>query len=197
MIKIAGAAAYHEAGHAVANAALGYNVRFVIACGDTGLTKVVAGERPLFDIAVVCLAGASPCKTSRGSYFPYKVGIDVREAAMAKRLGRFERDILVVIAQLRGEGYSVNIAEKAEQLTGRSISLGAVYATVDRLEKKGLVRSRLSEATPERGGKPKRYYSITAPGERALAETRAADAKILGAVVARTAVTKIWTAAGG
>jgi PadR family transcriptional regulator PadR len=106
---------------------------------------------------------------------------------MSERLGRFERDILVAVAQLGRKGYSVNIADKAEQLTGTSVSLGAVYATVDRLQKKGLVESRLAEATPERGGKPKRYYWITAPGERALAEARAADAKIWGAVGGVTA----------
>ena len=97
-----------------------------------------------------------------------------------KRLGQFEREILLAIAHLSGRGYGVTIAKEVERITGRSVSLGAVYATVDRLQKKRMISSELGEATPERGGKPKRYYRVEAPGERALAEARAADEKIWG-----------------
>lgn len=76
---------------------------------------------------------------------------------MRHGLGEFELRVLLVINQLRGQGYAVSIADEIQQRAGKSISLGAVYATVDRLEKKRLVSSKLGEPTPERGGKPKRF----------------------------------------
>jgi PadR family transcriptional regulator, regulatory protein PadR len=102
-------------------------------------------------------------------------------------LGEFELRVLLVINHLRGHGYAVSITDEIERRAGKSISLGAVYATVDRLEKKGLVSSKLGESTPERGGKPKRFYEVTAPGLLALSEARDAvirmwvDALPLGA----------------
>ena len=65
-----------------------------------------------------------------------------------------------------------------EQRSRKSASLGAVYATVDRLEKKGLASSRLGESTPERGGKPKRYYEVTALGLLALSKAREANIRL-------------------
>ena len=106
---------------------------------------------------------------------------------MRHGLGEFELRVLLVINQLRGQGYAVSIADEIQQRAGKSISLGAVYATVDRLEKKRLVSSKLGEPTPERGGKPKRFYEVTAPGLLALSEAREAvvrmwaDALPLGA----------------
>lgn len=91
------------------------------------------------------------------------------------RLGELERRILTVVLALQGDGYAVSIANAISDQLGRSISLGAVYATVDRLEKKGLIRSRLGEPTPQRGGKPKRLYTIEGLGQAALADTRDAD----------------------
>ena len=87
-------------------------------------------------------------------------------------MGDLERSILIAIVQLRGDGYAVTIANKASDLLKRSVSLGAVYGTVDRLEKKKFVASRLGDPTPERGGKPKRFYRIEAPGVEALNEDR-------------------------
>jgi PadR family transcriptional regulator len=89
-------------------------------------------------------------------------------------LGDFERSVLLAIVHLRGSGYGVSIADEIEHRTGKRVSFGAVYATLDRLQKKGLISSELGEATPQRGGKPKRFYRIEAPGERALREARAA-----------------------
>ena len=106
---------------------------------------------------------------------------------MRHGLGEFELRVLLVINQLRGQGYAVSIADEIQQRAGKSISLGAVYATVDRLEKKRLVSSKLGEPTPERGGKPKQFYEVTAPGLLALSEAREAvvrmwaDALPLGA----------------
>ena len=73
---------------------------------------------------------------------------------------------------MREKAYGVTIHEKAVQLaTPKSISLGAVYVTLDRLEDKGLISSWLSDPTPERGGRSKRFYRLEALGERALEES--------------------------
>ena len=90
-------------------------------------------------------------------------------------LGSLERRVLIAIAHLRGQGYAVSIAAEMTARFGKSGSLGAIYPTVDRLEKKRFVCSRLGDPTPERGGKPKRFYRIEALGQRALAEAQAAD----------------------
>lgn len=95
-------------------------------------------------------------------------------------LGDLERRVLLAINHLHGAGYAVSIAAEMQARFGRSVSLGAIYATVDRLEKKRFVSSRLGEATPERGGKPKRYYRIEALGQLALTATREAEARIWG-----------------
>jgi PadR family transcriptional regulator, regulatory protein PadR len=87
-------------------------------------------------------------------------------------LGEFETSVLLAIIHLQGRGYGVSIADEIERRAGKPVSFGAVYATLDRLQKKGLISSKLGEPTPERGGKPKRYYRIEAPGERALREAQ-------------------------
>ena len=74
------------------------------------------------------------------------------------RLGRLEHAVLSSVGWLGGRGYGVTIADKVEQIAKSPVTLGAIYATLDRLERKGFVSSRLGEATPQRGGKPKRYY---------------------------------------
>jgi len=89
------------------------------------------------------------------------------------RLGEFETAVLLAIVHLRGLGYGVSIADEIERRAGKPVSFGAVYATLDRLQKKGLISSKLGEPTPERGGKPKRCYRIEAPGEQALGEAQA------------------------
>jgi DNA-binding PadR family transcriptional regulator len=89
-----------------------------------------------------------------------------------KGLGEFETATLLAIVHLQGRGYGVSIADEIERRTGKPPSFGAVYATLDRLQKKGLVTSELGEPTPESGGKPKRFYRIGAPGERALREAQ-------------------------
>jgi PadR family transcriptional regulator, regulatory protein PadR len=86
-------------------------------------------------------------------------------------IGQFEQLVLTAILALRDDAYGVTIHAKAEELAEpKAISLGAVYVTLDRLEDKGLVSSRLSDPTPERGGRAKRCYRLEALGERALRE---------------------------
>jgi len=91
---------------------------------------------------------------------------------MDDRLGGFEELVLLAVAGLRGAGYGVTIQEQLEAETGHTISVGAVYATLDRLERKGLVSSRFGPASAERGGKRKRLFRITASAVEALHETR-------------------------
>lgn len=87
-------------------------------------------------------------------------------------LGQFEQLVLTAILALRDDAYGVTIHAKVEELAHpKPVSLGAVYVTLDRLEDKGLVASRLSDPTPERGGRAKRCYRLEALGERALQES--------------------------
>jgi PadR family transcriptional regulator, regulatory protein PadR len=90
----------------------------------------------------------------------------------ANYLGEFE--LLVMLAVIRlGEGaYGVPISREIEEQTGRDVAFGTVYATLERLQQKGFVRSNLGDATPERGGRAKRYFRVTATGLRTVRETR-------------------------
>lgn len=80
--------------------------------------------------------------------------------------------ILLAVIHLGDEAYGVPISRALEEHRGRSVSVGSVYAALERLETKGLVASRLGESTPERGGKAKRYFGITREGLRQVHETR-------------------------
>jgi PadR family transcriptional regulator PadR len=87
-------------------------------------------------------------------------------------LGQFEQLVLTAILALSDNAYGVTIHKNVSDLTApKRVSLGAVYATLDRLEDKGLVASWLSDPTPERGGRSKRHYRLEAAGERALRES--------------------------
>lgn len=94
------------------------------------------------------------------------------------RLGGFEELVLLAAHSLHPEGYAVAIGSLLEREGERAVALGAVYATLDRLERKGFVTSRLGEGTPERGGRRKRLYGVTADGLRALEQTRAVRARL-------------------
>ena len=88
------------------------------------------------------------------------------------RLGEFEELLLLAIQALREEPYVVPLQQYLEHTTGRRISLGAVYAGLERLEDKGYVRSSMTEPTRERGGKRNRVFSITREGKRTVQEVR-------------------------
>lgn len=75
--------------------------------------------------------------------------------------GEFDRRILVTIRQLEGGAYAPNIAQELERHAGRSVSRGALYTALDRLEQEGLVRWCIEDATEERGGLPKRRFETT------------------------------------
>lgn len=87
-------------------------------------------------------------------------------------LGEFEQVVLLAVARLEGEGYGVSIRREIERRTGREVTIGAVYATLSRLEDKELVSSREGETRPRRGGRARRHFRIEPAGVRALEETR-------------------------
>jgi PadR family transcriptional regulator PadR len=90
-------------------------------------------------------------------------------------LGEFELMLLLAVIQLGElgeEAYGVPISRELERHRGRDVSVGSVYAALERLEVKGLVVSSLGDPTPERGGKAKRYFKITKEGLRQVRETR-------------------------
>ena len=87
-------------------------------------------------------------------------------------LGNFELMVLLAVLQLSDEAYGVTIARELEEQTGREVVVASVYATLERLEERGLVTSSLGESTPERGGRAKRYFRITAAGIREVRDTR-------------------------
>ena len=88
------------------------------------------------------------------------------------QLGEFEEIVLLAIALLYDDAYSVAVVEELTQRLERPMSLGAVHRTMQRLEEKALVQSRFGESTPERGGRRKRLFTVTPLGEKALQEAR-------------------------
>ena len=87
-------------------------------------------------------------------------------------LGEFELMILLSVMGLGDGAYGVPIAREIERHRGQGVSLGSVYAALERMEGKGLVCSELGERTPERGGKAKRYFRLTEAGLRDVRKTR-------------------------
>lgn len=86
-------------------------------------------------------------------------------------LGSFEELVLLAILRNDADAYAVTIRRELERGSGSDVAMGAVYATLDRLEEKGLVASRLERRTGV-SGRPRRYYDVTTAGAAALAETR-------------------------
>lgn len=86
--------------------------------------------------------------------------------------GQFEQLVLTAIITLGDDAYGISIHRKVKELAhSQSVSLGAIYVTLDRMEDKGYVRSWLSDPTPERGGRSKRKYELKAAGDKALRES--------------------------
>lgn len=83
-------------------------------------------------------------------------------------LGSLEYIVLLAVVRLAPDAWGMTVRREIEQRTGRNLSIGAVYATLDRLEAKGLVSSTIGEPTSARGGRAKRHFRIEAAGQRAL-----------------------------
>ena len=89
-------------------------------------------------------------------------------------LGEFEHIVVLALLRLEDRAYGVTVRQEIELRTKREVSIGAVYATLDRMETKGYVKSRLGDPTPERGGRPKRFFRVTAKGVAAVNRTQKA-----------------------
>ena len=87
-------------------------------------------------------------------------------------MGEFEQLVLLALLRLDNDAYGMEVRQEIEERTGREISYGAVYTTLDRLEQKGYVAHRLGEATPERGGRAKKYFRALPAGRQALRATQ-------------------------
>ena len=87
-------------------------------------------------------------------------------------LGEFEHTLLLVLMQNKGKTYGTQLRLSLKELVNRDVSIGALYATLERLEKKSMVVSCLGAPTAERGGRAKRYFEITAQGKQVLRHTR-------------------------
>ena len=97
----------------------------------------------------------------------------------APSLGEFEQIVLLAILRLKDQAYGVSIRSEISNRTGREPASGALYTTLDRLERKGLLKSRIGEPTRQRGGRAKRYYVVTAPGAAAVARAQRAFRNLL------------------
>jgi PadR family transcriptional regulator PadR len=95
---------------------------------------------------------------------------------MSKRthIGNFELMVMLALLCLGEDAYGVPISHEIEEKSGREVALGSVYAALERLEVKGFVSATLGEPTPERGGRAKTYFRVTARGLRELRETQRA-----------------------
>jgi DNA-binding PadR family transcriptional regulator len=104
-------------------------------------------------------------------------------------LTTLEQHAMLAIVALQPNAYGISIQDHISQKAGYEPSVGSIYAALDRLEEKGFVRSKQGEATAERGGKRKLYFSLTAPGRRALDHSMNAVHKLGYAAGWREAVT--------
>jgi DNA-binding PadR family transcriptional regulator len=93
-------------------------------------------------------------------------------------LGEFEYAVLLAVLHLGEDAYAVPIRELIETRTGRPVARGALYTGLDRLESKGCLKSRMGDPSEERGGKARRYYSVTAAGMKAIRATHEAFASL-------------------
>jgi DNA-binding PadR family transcriptional regulator len=106
---------------------------------------------------------------------------------MMDGLGKFELPVLAAVLRLRDNAYGVSVVEEVSTREEREVPYGAVHTTLSRLEEKGFLSSKMGEPTAERGGRRKRFYSVTAKGQIALQEalssTRARAEFLRGLVV--------------
>lgn len=87
-------------------------------------------------------------------------------------LGEFEQIVLLAILRLQDRAYAVPLREEIQSRTGRRVARGALYTALDRLEQKRCLRSRMSEPMAERGGRSRRYFTVTAAGMAAIRASR-------------------------
>lgn len=120
-------------------------------------------------VAHNCLDNSIICNTFANKYLIHPTSSLMK----GERLGEFEELVLLAACNLHPDAYGVSIQETLHTQAQRSASLGAIYAALDRLQRKGYVDSWVGGATRQRGGRRKRFYQVTAAGLTALAESRA------------------------
>lgn len=106
----------------------------------------------------------------------------VEEMPDIPNLGEFEQVVILAVFRLGAAAYGVTIREEIVVRTAREVSAGALYTTLERLEEKGLLTSRLGDATPVRGGRAKRYVAVTPEGLAAVAHAQRSYRKLLEGV---------------
>jgi PadR family transcriptional regulator PadR len=104
------------------------------------------------------------------------------EQIMQAGLGEFEQIVLLAILRLGDAAYAVTIRDEIASCTDREPTAGALYTTLDRLEEKGLVTVRIGDPTPQRGGRAKRYFTVTAKGIRAVARVQRSYRRLLDGI---------------
>ena len=122
------------------------------------------------------------------------IGFDFYYSAVVmnteRLLGGFETLLLLAVIRLDGEAYGVNVREEFKKQAGKDVAVGAIYTGLDRLAQKGFVESWTGDPTPERGGRAKRFYRVTADGIRAIKETQKAIRKLSSGL---TLEKQIWS----
>jgi len=107
-----------------------------------------------------------------------KTGFVLQNRYMSSSLGRLELTVLLAVARLGDDAYGLAVRRDVSARTGRDYSIGAVYTTLQRLEDKGLVRSRATDPLPVRGGRSRRQFKLTANGTRAMREAERVAASV-------------------
>ena len=97
----------------------------------------------------------------------------------APLLGEFEQLVLLAVWRLGDNAYGATIRTELAERAGREVSVGALYTTLERLEDKGLLSSRMGEATAVRGGRPKRFLKVTQSGHQGLARSHASYMRMI------------------
>jgi PadR family transcriptional regulator, regulatory protein PadR len=115
----------------------------------------------------------------------------VKQMPRGELLGSLEYIVLLALIRLKSNAYGMTVRREIEERTGRNISIGAVYTTLDRLQTKGYVSSIVGEPTAERGGRAKRLFQIEADGERALRASREAIRKMTLGLARRWRTTSV------
>jgi len=95
-------------------------------------------------------------------------------------IGELEELILLLVGVLRDEAYAVGVLQEMKDQTGRELNISAVHAVLNRLEEKGFVTSEMGGATQERGGRRKRFYTLTAAGRQMIDQVRSVREKLYG-----------------
>jgi len=156
---------------------LGREHRVVRAAARSGGgSPTIKAKGPSRKTLPVVAGNAHPATES----YPLNLPIDTLPAfaynvdIVAEMLGAFEQAVLLAVWKLADDAYGRGVLRGVQSALDREVAAGAVYATLDRLEQKNLIASRLEEGTPVRGGRVRRYYRVTAAGVKALNESKAA-----------------------